>query len=78
MALALTIARVDETLFQGDVISATFPGVSGDFTVLQGHEPFVTTLKKGDVIVRKEEGEEVFAITNGLVEVTGERAVVLI
>ncbi|PIT92519.1 MAG: hypothetical protein COU08_02040 [Candidatus Harrisonbacteria bacterium CG10_big_fil_rev_8_21_14_0_10_42_17] len=78
MALKLIIARVDKTLFDGNVESVTLPGSSGEFTVLRGHEPFVTTLKKGNITVSSGDSEQRFTITNGLVEVTSGRAVVLI
>ena len=43
----LTIARVGEQLYSGEAQSVNLPGVEGVFTVLAGHEPFVSGLAAG-------------------------------
>jgi len=79
MSLFLTVARVSESVFDGEAQSVTLPGTAGEFTVLRGHEPFVTTLKEGTITIRAKDFEDKkIHITNGLVEVTPERTVVLI
>ena len=75
----LVIASVGETRFDGSVASATFPGEAGEFTVLPHHEPFVTTLKSGTITVREAEGDaKKFSVNAGVVEVSSNRAVVLL
>ena len=83
----LVIASVGETRFDGPTTSATVPGSDGELTVLAHHEPFVTTLKAGKITVREpsvpSEGGSVsggkeFAIESGVLEVSGNRAVVLL
>lgn len=75
----LVIASVGETRFDGPAISATLPGSAGDLTILAHHEPFVTTLKKGTIRVRgSSEGTKDFSVENGVLEVSGNRAVVLL
>ncbi len=85
----LVIASVGETRFDGPVISATLPGSDGELTVLAHHEPFVTTLKKGRIRVRlpaeapaqtgiPSEGAKDFPIESGVLEVSDNRAVVLL
>ena len=75
----LVIASVGETRFDGPAISATFPGSDGELTVLAHHEPFVTTLKKGTIRVRESsEGAKDFPIESGVLEVSRNRAVVLL
>lgn len=75
----LTIASVGEIRFDGSTISATFPGESGELTVLAHHEPFVTTLKAGTIKIREgAEGSKEILIEGGVLEVTGNRAVVLL
>ena len=74
----LVIASVGETRFDGPAISATFPGSDGALTVLAHHEPFVTTLKKGTIRVRESSANpKDFPIENGVLEVSRNRAVVL-
>ena len=75
----LTIASVGETRFDGAAISATLPGEAGELTVLPHHEPIVTTLKKGTITVRVSASEpKKFPIESGVLEMSGNRAVVLL
>lgn len=74
----LVIASVGETLFDGAAVSATFPGASGELTVLPKHEPLVTPLKKGTIVVRTTEESKMFPIEDGVLECSGSRVVVLL
>ena len=75
----LVIASVGEMRFDGPTTSATFPGSDGELTVLAHHEPFVTTLKKGTITVRETSGEpKLFEVEDGVLEVSGNHAVVLL
>lgn len=75
----LVIASVGETRFDGAAASATLPGADGQFTILPDHEPFITTLKEGFVRVKLADGSvNDFPIESGVLECTGERAVVLL
>ncbi|EDM24421.1 F0F1 ATP synthase subunit epsilon [Caminibacter mediatlanticus TB-2] len=65
-------------IFQGEIKEATFPGIDGEFGVLDGHLPLVTNLKPGVITLKKDNGnEEVIAINWGYVEVTPEHINVL-
>ncbi|MES2668373.1 MAG: hypothetical protein V4644_01630 [Patescibacteria group bacterium] len=76
----LTIAGVGEALFDGQASSVTLPGSEGVFTVMAGHEAFVTPLKAGVALVKTEEGNETsFTLSeNGICEVSGGQATVLL
>jgi len=75
----LTISTVGETYFDGEAVSATLPGSDGELTILAHHEPFVTTLKKGSINVRLDGGEtKSFANENGILEFSGNKAIVLL
>jgi F-type H+-transporting ATPase subunit epsilon len=75
----LVIASVGETRFDGAAISATLPGVSGVFTVLPQHEPLVSTLKAGVIMVKEHAAEtREFPIDGGVVECANNRVVVLL
>ncbi|MEO1923201.1 MAG: ATP synthase F1 subunit epsilon [Nautiliaceae bacterium] len=66
-------------IFQGEIKEATFPGVDGEFGVLDGHAPLVTTLQPGLITIKKENGkEEVIAVNWGYVEVTPDHVNVLV
>lgn len=75
----LTIASVGETLFDGEAVSATFPGSDGEFTVLAKHEPLISTLKKGSITVRGAGGEaRRFDNDNGILECSKNTVTVLL
>jgi F-type H+-transporting ATPase subunit epsilon len=66
-------------IFEGEIKEATFPGIEGEFGVLDGHAPLVTNLKPGVISIKKADGkEEVIAINWGYVEVTPEKINVLV
>jgi F-type H+-transporting ATPase subunit epsilon len=77
--MKLTIAKIDEVLFQGTVKSVTCPGGQGELTVLPGHLPLVTILKKGKVkILTSSQEETEVEMEKGILEVTKEEVIILI
>jgi F0F1-type ATP synthase epsilon subunit len=75
----LVIASVGDTFFDGAATEATLPGGAGVFTILPHHEAFVSILNKGEVVVRQTLGDpKRFPIESGVVEVSNNRAVVLL
>src|SRR3990167_3797063 len=55
--LQLNIARVDGSLFMGEVVSVTVPGSEGEMTLLPDHTPLVSALRAGTITLRKADGE---------------------
>ncbi len=45
----LEIVSPEVTLFRGEVMSLSVPGINGDFEMLNNHAPIVSLLKKGTV-----------------------------
>lgn len=74
----LVIASVGETRYDGRARSAIFPGAAGEMTILPHHEPIVTTLKSGRIRVMDGEGEHAFDIEDGVLECSGNRAIVIL
>jgi F-type H+-transporting ATPase subunit epsilon len=75
----LIVASVGETLFDGAATSATLPTSAGEITVLPHHEPLVATLKEGTIVVRTTvEEPKNLSVTSGVLEISGNRAVVLL
>lgn len=74
----LVIASVGETRYDGRARSVILPGAAGEMTILPHHEPLVTTLKSGRIKVTDTAGEHVFDISDGVVECSGNRAIVLL
>ena len=76
----LTIAKIGENLFEGEVASVSLPGVEGVFGVLAGHEAFVSELRPGTIRVVSVEGEQRhFAFGGrGIAEVSSNQATILL
>lgn len=68
--MTLEIISPSEILFKGEAQSVTLPGVMGSFTVLKNHASLISVLKKGEVVYRTPEGQEMSVdIKGGLVDV---------
>lgn len=65
----LEIITPDRKVFEGEVESATFPGVKGSFQVLNNHAPLISTLDKGKVTVKDKKGTTTYEVGGGVVEV---------
>jgi F-type H+-transporting ATPase subunit epsilon len=60
----------ERLLFAGQVDQVDVPGVEGDFGVLAGHAPFVTTIRPGILTMYREAGDMRVAISGGFAEVS--------
>jgi F-type H+-transporting ATPase subunit epsilon len=77
--LKLTIARVDMPIFDGEVVSVTVPGFSGEMTIMADHAAIISPLKAGTIVARREDGEEESVpVSLGTLEVSGNHATILI
>jgi F-type H+-transporting ATPase subunit epsilon len=76
--MRVVIAKVDENLYDGEATSVTFPASGGEMTVLLNHEPLITTLKGGTIVVRAEAGEKTFPIESGVLEVRHDGVTVIL
>jgi F-type H+-transporting ATPase subunit epsilon len=68
--LHFSLVSPERELFSGEVDQVDAPGSEGDFGVLFGHAPFMTTLKEGRV--KAYDGDEtlVFDVRGGFADVT--------
>ncbi|MGB5236557.1 MAG: F0F1 ATP synthase subunit epsilon [Flavobacteriaceae bacterium] len=88
----LEIVSPEATLFAGEVVSVTVPGLNGEFQMLSNHAPIVSLLQQGEVkiegdIVLEEEyesrftsdskGKTILAISSGTVEMKDNKVIVL-
>ena len=76
----LTIAKVGENLFDGEVISVSFSGVEGVCEVLAEHEAFVSELRIGKIRAKTPDGVTHCFDTphGGIAEVSRNQATILI
>lgn len=77
--LKLTISRVDAPVFDGEVILVHVPGVAGEMEILANHEPLISPLKAGTLVVKKSDGgQEYHVIESGTLEISHNHATILI
>tara|TARA_Y100000739_G_C20453335_1_gene393292 strand:+ start:541 stop:774 length:234 start_codon:yes stop_codon:yes gene_type:complete len=75
--MTVEILTPDVVLYEGDATYVGLPGSDGSLGILNNHAALVTTLSDGEVIVRNENGEQVFAVKGGTVEVLNNHVTVL-
>ena len=74
----VVVASVSDTKFNGEAQSITVPGTDGEITILAHHEALVTTLKSGTITVRTQSETKQYEVDGGVLECSGNRAVVLL
>ena len=72
----IRILTPQQLLFEGQAESVTLPGTAGSFSVLKGHAPIISSLEKGRVVCRTENGDMGFDTDAGFVEVANDTVTV--
>ena len=75
--LQFSLVAPERELYSGEVDQVDAPGAEGDFGALAGHEPFMTTLRPGEVVVRDGGTKRIFTIQGGFADVTPDRFTLL-
>lgn len=73
----LEIVTPEKIVFSEDVVSLVAPAENGYLGVLAGHAPLLCSLKPGEIKIRRESGELLYATSGGFMEVTQKKATVL-
>jgi len=73
-----TLITPQGSLFDGTVTSVVAPGEEGRFEVMARHENIIAVLKKGILKMKVENAATFFAIDSGVLEVDGNRDVVIL
>ena len=74
----IEIITPDETVFEGIVKLAQFPGIDGSFEILNMHAPLISVLKKGKIKIQDNQNQvQFFDIKGGVVEVLKNKILVL-
>ncbi len=73
----LDVVAPNGLVLSEDVDELTAAGSEGEFGVLPGHVPFITTLKPGMLIIRNSGKTEYVFVSSGYAEVTFNKVVVL-
>ena len=79
MPLHFELVTPEKLVRSDEVHMVVVPGTDGDFGVMEGHAPFVSTIRDGDLLIhRAASGEpERIAIAGGVAEVSEKGLTVL-
>ncbi|MDP1027525.1 ATP synthase F1 subunit epsilon [Sphingomonas sp. KR1UV-12] len=79
MPLHFELVTPEKLLRSEEVHMVTVPGTEGDFAVLEGHAPFMSTIRDGQLLVQRTAGgaPEPIAIRGGFAEVSDKGLTVL-
>ena len=75
--LHFSLVAPERELYAGEVDQVVAPGVEGQFGVLAGHAPFMTTLAEGEVVVMDGSNRRTFTIRGGFPDVTPQGLTIL-
>ena len=68
--MKLIILTPEKEVYSGEVKSVKVPGTSGQFEVLEGHAPIVSSLVEGEIRILDAQGSAIrFTIDRGFIEV---------
>lgn len=77
--MTVEIITPEKKLFEGETSMVKVPGSKGSFQMLNMHAPIVSTLEKGEVVIREMSGNELkFRVNGGLVECKNNKIVILV
>ena len=69
----LTVSTPDGNLFEGDIVSISLRGVSGELAIMAGHIPFVTSVKPcRSKVLLEDDSEMIFSTEGGILSVSSE------
>ena len=76
--MQVDILTPESKLFSGEASSVIFPGISGNFELLESHAPMIAALKKGTIVLTGKDGKKNIEIEDGFVECIQNKVSVLI
>jgi F-type H+-transporting ATPase subunit epsilon len=75
--LKLEIVTPETTVYSEDVDMVTLQGIEGQMGIMPDHVRLMTQLVPGEMIVRKNGRDDLLAVGEGLVEITGDRVAIV-
>ncbi len=80
--IKVVLASPDKELYNSTAKKVMISSNDGEIGIMRGHEPLMTTIKSGQVVIEKEDEErEIFSAYNGVVNIEnikGETRVVIL
>ena len=77
MGIRVDIVTAERLVFSEDADIVMVPGVEGELGILPHHEPIMTMIKPGEVLVRKGSEEYSLAVSGGFLEVKPDHITIL-
>jgi F-type H+-transporting ATPase subunit epsilon len=65
----VTVISPEAAIFDGEAASVVAPAYDGEVGILPRHAPFMTLLGEGPLTVRTREGDRIFALRGGFLQV---------
>ena len=75
--LKLEIVTPEAKIYSEEVEMVTLPGSEGALGIYPNHVPLMTQVHAGEIIVNRGSTEEVLAVGEGFIEVTGDHVAIL-
>ena len=75
--LRLEIVTPEAKIYSEEVEMVTLPGREGELGIYPNHVPLMTQVHAGEIIVNRDGAEEVLAVGEGFIEVTGDHVAIL-
>lgn len=81
--MQLELVSLDGIKYKEDAYAITLPTASGEITVMPGHEPLLSLLAPGAIVIRKHKKDadtslEHYATFGGVLEITSQKVRVLV
>ena len=73
----LQIVALDRVFYDGPCETLVIPAVDGEKGILAGHEPMVMAIASGELHFTAEGRQQMAAVGDGFVEITGKKVVVI-
>lgn len=78
MAIVVDIVTPERRLLSEEVEMVTIPGAAGQMGILRGHEPLLSTLDIGEIVLHRKGGDKQhIAVHGGVVEVRPNKVTIL-
>jgi len=73
----LEIVTPEARIYSEEVNMVTLPGSEGELGIYPNHVPLMTQVHAGEIVVNRSGNEEVLAVGEGFIEVTGNHVAIL-
>jgi F-type H+-transporting ATPase subunit epsilon len=77
MTIRVDVVTAERLVFSDDADMVTVPGVDGEMGILPHHEPIMTMIKPGEILIRKGTEEHSLAVSGGFLEVQPDHITIL-